>query len=245
MRERKYVKFRVDMHEDTKFKIIDMKPERDLINYVWTRLVVLAGKVNLEGSLYLSRNIAYTIETLAIEFNRGADQVKLALEVLIELEMIEVSEHNIYSVKNFVKHQNIKIKEKHEVEDKEEDIESKEAQVNENLKIVKHDKKDKEYENKVNQNEVENLRNRKIDNLEIIQKDINKIDNNISNEKINNNLQDNNLILLGEKKKKKSNRKNKKDNIEEENEEDTMVWFSEGEERPLAEGESVVQAWSF
>lgn len=28
MRERKYVKFRVDMYDDTKFKIIDMKPER-------------------------------------------------------------------------------------------------------------------------------------------------------------------------------------------------------------------------
>jgi len=47
MRERKYIKFRVDMFEDTKFKIIDRRPERDLIHYVWSRIVVLAGKVNL------------------------------------------------------------------------------------------------------------------------------------------------------------------------------------------------------
>ena len=55
MRERKYVKFRTDMYEDTKFKIIDMKPERDMIHYVWTRFVTLAGKVNLGGELYMSR----------------------------------------------------------------------------------------------------------------------------------------------------------------------------------------------
>ena len=112
MRERKYVKFRVDMLSDTKSKIIDTKPERDLIHYVWMAIVLLAGRVNLAGELYLSKNIPYTIETLAIEFGREIEQVKLALDVLIELEMIELTEHNIYIVKNFAKHQNIKVKKK-------------------------------------------------------------------------------------------------------------------------------------
>ena len=112
MRERKVVKLRVDMYEDTKFKIIDMKPERDLIQYIWTRLITLAGKVNLEGDLYMSKNLPYTIETLAIEFNRDCKQIKLALDIFIELEMIELTEANIYRVKNFAKHQNIKVKEK-------------------------------------------------------------------------------------------------------------------------------------
>ena len=66
MRERKNIKLRVDMNEDTKFKIIDRKPERDLIYCIWIKLLLLAGKVNKEGELYLSRNIAYTLETLAI-----------------------------------------------------------------------------------------------------------------------------------------------------------------------------------
>ena len=130
MRERKYVKFRVDMFDGTKFKIIDMKPERDLIHYVWTRFIALAGKVNLEGNLYMSKNIPYTIETVAIEFNRGTYQVKLALDVLIELEMIEITEDNIYKVKNFAKHQNIKVKEKIKSKDKEHGIKNKEVQVN-------------------------------------------------------------------------------------------------------------------
>jgi|GEM_PF-4901950 len=32
MRERKCIKFRVDMYDDTKFKIIDRMEKRDLIN---------------------------------------------------------------------------------------------------------------------------------------------------------------------------------------------------------------------
>jgi predicted phage replisome organizer len=89
-----------------------MKPERDVIHYIWNRIVLLAGKVNLEGELFLSKNLPYTIETLAIEFNREASQIKLALELFIELQMIELNEANVYKVKNFAKHQNIKVKEK-------------------------------------------------------------------------------------------------------------------------------------
>ena len=139
MRERKYVKFRVDMYDDTKFKIIDMKPERDVIHYVWNRIVLLAGKVNLEGDLYLSKSIPYTIETLAIEFNRDILQIKLALEVLIELEMIEFSEDRIYRVRNFAKHQGIMIKEKEILNNKEENVN---APLNENFKVEINDNKD-------------------------------------------------------------------------------------------------------
>jgi predicted phage replisome organizer len=90
MRERKFIKLRVDMYEDTKSKIIDRMPERDVVHYVWTRLLALAGKVNLNGELYMSKNIPYTIETLAIEFNREAAQIILALDTFIRLEMVEL-----------------------------------------------------------------------------------------------------------------------------------------------------------
>ena len=66
MKERRYVRFRVDMYDDTKFKIIDRMSNRDLIHYVWNRMVVLAGKVNQEGELYMSRNIPYTVETMSL-----------------------------------------------------------------------------------------------------------------------------------------------------------------------------------
>ncbi|NFR85894.1 MULTISPECIES: phage replisome organizer N-terminal domain-containing protein [unclassified Clostridium] len=112
MSERKIVKLRVDMYSDTKFKIIDTMEDRDLIHYIWTRLLTLAGKVNLEGELYLSKNISYTIETLALEFNRSAKMVEIALKVFMDLEMVELTKDSVYRVRNFAKHQNIKSKKK-------------------------------------------------------------------------------------------------------------------------------------
>ena len=99
MAEAKWVKFEVNMFEDTKLKIIDNMDKRDLIIYIWTRLLVLAGKSNCGGYLYVTYNIAYTIKTLAIEFNRNIDEVKIALKVLKKLEMIEFTEDKVLKLR--------------------------------------------------------------------------------------------------------------------------------------------------
>ncbi len=181
MRERKYVKFRVDMLSDTKAKIIDRKPERDLIHYIWMALVLLAGKVNLYGELYLSKNIPYTIETLAIELNREVDQVRLALDTLMELEMVEFTEENIYRVKNFAKHQNIKVKEKVEVKEK---INEQEKQINQSLgKEVSYNKYE-ETDNKISKaKKVEE----NIVRLEIASDSVNS---SVNNDKVENDIGD-------------------------------------------------------
>ncbi|NFO55430.1 hypothetical protein FDB39_00830 [Clostridium botulinum] len=137
--ERKIVKLRVDMYNDTKFKIIDTMEERDLIHYIWTRLLTLAGKVNLEGALYLSKSIPYTIETLALEFNRSAKKVELALKVFMDLEMVESGENNVYKVRNFAKHQNIKPKKKEDFKDKEEERNDKFKNVHNNVDNIESD----------------------------------------------------------------------------------------------------------
>ena len=238
MRERNYVKFRVDMHEDTKFKIIDRKPERDVIHYIWNRIVMLAGKVNLEGDLYLSKNIPYTIETLAIEFNRDIAQIKLSLDVFIELEMIEITEDKIYRVKNFAKHQNIKVKEKNISENKDYDVKKIEVQANDNLKFATNEDEDKESDNKISENEVENLG------------DVNRMDLEITNENSSGNLQDNDPIILETKKSKKNNKKKKRDKapdintIDEEFEDNSICYLTDGV-RPLRDGENTVLEWSF
>lgn len=286
MRERKFVKFRVDMYSDTKSKIIDMKPERDLIHYVWARVIVLAGKVNLEGDLYMSKNLPYTIETLAIEFNRDVEQIKLALDVLMELEMIDLGENNVYRVTNFAKHQNIKTKEKSVVKDKEENVKIAEIQVREKIENkggqVKEKTENKMFEseykrlqNKVSQNKEgqkksikneENARGKESGDLETVNKDNNKIDNNVSNEessfkeiekdegrtaiiKVESDFQEKSPILLETRKNIKGNKKKKKDDIfeitDEEIEDNRLFWISDGDTIPLGEGESVVGEWSF
>ena len=135
MSERKIVKLRVDMYNDTKFKIIDTMEDRDLIHYIWTRILTLAGKVNLEGELYLSKNIPYTIETLALEFNRSAKMVEIALKVFMDLEMVELTKDSVYRVRNFAKHQNIKSKKKEHHIDKLETVDNIEVAVDKSSDI--------------------------------------------------------------------------------------------------------------
>ncbi len=245
MRERKYVKFRVDMYEDTKFKIIDMKPERDVIHYIWSRIVLLAGKVNLEGNLYLSKSIPYTIETLAIEFNRDIAQIKLAIDLFIELEMLECTEAKVYRVKNFAKHQNIKVKEK-EISNIPQSEEFKEEIDGD---IVK------KLNNKTIGNEVENAQDAKGGNLQVINKEIITGANSIEDKKNGDNLQKNTAIILEINKSRKKNKKKDdivnfsdtdeeiKDEIKEETKDDTICCI-EGI-RPLREDESKVSEWSF
>jgi predicted phage replisome organizer len=255
MRERKYVKFRIDMYEDTKSKIIDMKPERDLIHYVWNRFVILAGKVNLEGDLYMSKNIPYTVETLAIEFNRGTYHVKLALDVLIELEMIELTENNVYRVKNFAKHQNIKVKEKIKVIDKEEVV-TRVVERNINKEISENAAKNvrgSEHSNleihntDINENEkrdTKEIDNKDNDKMKEIDK--NSIENTICDEKNNNKLSEGIPIVLEEKRKKQRKKENTIDFGEIEEGDNSIIQFFDGDEvRPLGENDSVVSAWSF
>ena len=215
MRERKIVKLRIDMYEDTKFKIIDMKPERDLIHYVWTRLVTLAGKVNLEGDLYMSKNLPYTIETLAIEFNRGTEQIKLALDVFVELEMIEFTEDNVYRVKNFAKHQNIKVKEK---------IKSKDE-----AEVVKIDD--------IGNLEITSSSINKVDNMSK-GKTNNKLQDNIPilletkrNKTINKKKEKGKIFDLTEEEDVQDN--------------DIATFHDYDEERPLGKGETLVASWTF
>jgi predicted phage replisome organizer len=169
---------------------IDKKPERDMIHYVWTRLLTLAAKVNLAVDLFMSRNLPYTIETLAIEFSRSEEQIKLALEVFIELEMLELIDGRIYRVKNFAKHQNIKVKEKINSEDKENKIKDIKENELKNTKVVtketsqseipsnqveKSDNKDKGSEINIGEKEIATIENDKKGNPEIVNTEIVKI----------------------------------------------------------------------
>ena len=229
MRERKSVKFRTDMYEDTKFKIIDRMVKRDLIHYVWNRSVILAGKINREGDLYMSKNIPFTVETLAIEFNRDMDDVETALNVLVDLEMIELTEDKVYRVKNFAKHQNIKVKEKIEtkeeikikekIEAKDKESDSKENSMIEN-EVYRGERENEACKEK-NEETKEQLK--KFDMISLMEcvelesdsvnKSDNKINQDIENEKNSSNQHNNSPVILEMKKKQKTSRKVDKNKI--------------------------------
>lgn len=271
MRERKYARFNVNMYSDTKFKIIDTKPNRDLIHYVWIRMVILAGKCNQEGELYMSRTIPYTLETLAIEFNRDDEEVKAALDLLMELEMIQLTEENVFKVKNFAKHQNIKVKEKVKTEDRNnikevvlksndiKEVKEKESSQNQSSSAIeKNEAIMKEPEHTIKEEKIlkkETFNESKEIELQNIKEDaaieINKnaqesVCENINEAEARTDLQEKTSKCIKMKNNSKGNKKKKTEDIIvfdfEENKEEQIDGFYDGE-RPLGKEECVI--WEF
>jgi hypothetical protein len=212
--------------------------------------VLLAGKINLEGELFLSKNMPYTIETLSIEFNRDPSQIKLALELFIELQMIELTETKVYKVKNFAKHQNIKVKDKEAVANNTDDQLNKDLEV----EINGDNNKDKGTEQKVVENSEEQLDESKVVNLEAPTKDSALADA-IIGDKINGDTPQKDISTLFNTKKIRKRNNKKKDTIidinitgEELSEEEVLHekinGFTEGD-IPLSKDETILLEWSF
>lgn len=107
MRGINWIKIAICMFEDEKMRLFDALEERDLIVYLWIRLLLQAGKVNDNGLIYLNENVPYTKEMLSVIFNRPLALVEKVLNLLESFGMIEIYENNIISICNWEKHQNI------------------------------------------------------------------------------------------------------------------------------------------
>lgn len=100
------------MFDDEKIKLIQSMPEADAILVIWIRLLVLAGKTNDEGLIYIQRNMPYTEEMLATLFSKPVNVVRLALMTLQQFNMIDLNEDGLIAIENWDKHQNIEGMEK-------------------------------------------------------------------------------------------------------------------------------------
>ena len=103
----KWVKLWVGINDDEKMKLIDGMENRDVIFYIWIRLIIQAGKNNSKGDIFLAENMPYTKEMLSVIFNRPIEQIEAALKILVDLRMIEVNDSNFIKILNWEKHQNI------------------------------------------------------------------------------------------------------------------------------------------
>lgn len=106
-----WVKIMLSTFDDEKIKVIDSLPERDAVIVIWLKLIILAGKVNNLGYIYLTEGVSYSDEMLSTIFNRPVNTVRLALETFKKFKMIEIDEKGIYVI-NFQKYQNIEGMEK-------------------------------------------------------------------------------------------------------------------------------------
>lgn len=102
----KWIKLNVDMFDDEKIKLIQAMPEGDALLYIWIRLILLAGKTNDGGYVYISESMPYTDEMLSVIINKPLTIIRLAIDTFTGLGMIETDEKGIYLV-NFEKHQSL------------------------------------------------------------------------------------------------------------------------------------------
>lgn len=100
-----------DMFDNRKIKQIRHLPEGNNIVLIWVMLLTMAGRCNASGMIFLTENIPYTVESLAIELDFDQTVVKLAIDVLRKFGMI-VCDENEFSICGWEEHQNVEGMEK-------------------------------------------------------------------------------------------------------------------------------------
>ena len=107
MTEISWIKLKTTMFDDEKVRLIQSMPESDAILLIWIRLLILAGKTNDDGLIYIQRDMPYTDETLATLFNKPLNVIRLAITTLSKFDMIDANESGVIAITNWEKHQNI------------------------------------------------------------------------------------------------------------------------------------------
>lgn len=94
------------MFDDEKIKLIEAMPDSDSIILIWVRLIILAGRTNNFGQIYITQDLPYSDEMLAQLFNKKLNVVRLALETLEKFKMIEIHD-DVIEIINWGKYQNV------------------------------------------------------------------------------------------------------------------------------------------
>lgn len=106
MSDVKWIKITTDIFDNRKMKQIENMPDGDTILVIWLKLLTLAGNVNEDGYIYLTKDVPYNDQLLATQFNRPLATIQLALSVFEKFNMIEIVD-DIIRVSNWEKYQNI------------------------------------------------------------------------------------------------------------------------------------------
>ena len=106
MAEVKWIKLATEMFDNRKIRQIECLPDGDGIIVIWFKLLCLAGNINDCGMVYFTKDIPYTEQMLATQFNRPLPLIQLALKTFQSFGMIEIVNDILY-VSNWEKYQNV------------------------------------------------------------------------------------------------------------------------------------------
>lgn len=112
MAEVQWIKIYTNMFDiSRKIKSIEQMPQSDTILIVWFKLLLLAGKVNDGGAIYVTPSIPFGLAGLSYELRRPPELVEKALSIFEDFDMIERDNGFIY-ISSWEEYQNIEGMEK-------------------------------------------------------------------------------------------------------------------------------------
>ena len=109
--EVKWIKLSTDLFNNRKIRQIERMDDGDAIIVIWLKLLILAGEINDGGEIYFTKEVPFTEESLAVQFDRPRELIALALRTFQAFGMIEIDDDAL-SIRNWEKYQNIEGMEK-------------------------------------------------------------------------------------------------------------------------------------
>ena len=106
MADVKWIKIVVDIFNNRKIEQIEAMPNGDTYLVIWIKLLCLAGSVNDNGAIYITREVSYTEDMIATRFKKPLSVIRLALDIFQKFGMIKII-NDIVHVSNWSKYQNI------------------------------------------------------------------------------------------------------------------------------------------
>lgn len=101
----KWIKLSTDIFNNRKIHQIEKMPDGDALIVIWLKLLILAGSINDCGLVYFTKDLPYTDQLLATEFDRPLATIQLALATFQSFGMIDIVD-NVIAVSNWEKYQN-------------------------------------------------------------------------------------------------------------------------------------------
>ena len=141
MSDVRWIKIYTNMFDNRKIKQIEKLPKGNALLVTWLKLLTLAGNVNDSGFVYFTKDIPYTDQMLATEFDMPLSTIQLALNVFKQYEMIDITD-DLLKISNWEKYQNVegmeKIREQNRIRKQNQRLREKEAKQIE-CHVTRHD----------------------------------------------------------------------------------------------------------
>ena len=106
MADIKWIKMATNIFDNRKIRQIESLPDGDAIIVIWMKLLCLAGNINDCGMIYFTKEIPYTEQMMATQFNRPIATVQMAMRTFEQFGMVEII-NDMLHISNWEKYQNV------------------------------------------------------------------------------------------------------------------------------------------